>query len=175
MFKTVVEKEARWKNSMSQAELEHVTSTRVHAGFGVPSTAARGTLDGDVPSVSIRKTHGLGDTLSSVSNVAQGFGTPALSQTVSMVCCASSGWTALEGRTARNRRSRVCFEFDSAELEREEVRTMSTSSPNAFDDGSANLTATLCSTQAFSEHLAFVGVLRHNVIMPHSDHKPVLV
>ena len=55
MFKTVVEKEARWKNSMSQAELEQVTSTRVHAGFGVPSTAARGTLDGDVPSVEHQK------------------------------------------------------------------------------------------------------------------------
>ena len=33
-------------NSMSQAEVEEVTSTRVHAGFGVPGSAARDTLDG---------------------------------------------------------------------------------------------------------------------------------
>ena len=52
---------------------------------------------------------------------------------------------------------------------------MSTSSLNAFDDGSESLTATLCSTKAFSEHLAFVEVLRHNVMMPHSDQEPVSV
>ena len=38
-------------NSMSEAEVEEVTSTRVHAGFGVPGPAARDTLDGDEPSV----------------------------------------------------------------------------------------------------------------------------
>ena len=41
-------------NSMSPAEVERVTLTRVHAGFGVPGPAARDTLDGDVPSVRIR-------------------------------------------------------------------------------------------------------------------------
>ena len=34
-------------NSMSQAEVERATSSRVHAGFGVPGFAARDTLDGD--------------------------------------------------------------------------------------------------------------------------------
>ena len=43
------------------------------------------------------------------------------------------------------------IEFDSAELEREEDRTLSTSSLNAFDDGSESSTATLCSTKALSE------------------------
>ena len=57
---------------------------------------------------------------------------------------------------------------------------MSTSSLNAFDDGSESLTAILCSTKAFSEYLAettlaFVEVLGHNVVMLHSDQEPVLV
>ena len=72
------------------------------------------------------------------------------------------------------------IEFDSAEFEREEDRTVSTSSLNAFDDGSESLTATLCSTKAFSEYLAettlaFVEVLGHNEVMLHSGQEPVLV
>ena len=72
------------------------------------------------------------------------------------------------------------IEFDSAELEREEDQTLSTSSLNAFDDGSESSTATWCSTKAFSEYLtettlAFVEVLGHNVVMLHSDQEPVLV
>ena len=46
------EKSALELNLMSQAEVERATSTRVHAGFGIP--AARDTLDGDEPSVPIR-------------------------------------------------------------------------------------------------------------------------
>ena len=45
------------------------------------------------------------------------------------------------------------IEFESAELGREEDRTLSTSSLNVCDDGSESLTATLCSTKDFSEHL----------------------
>ena len=41
-------------NSMSQAEVERATATRVQAGFGVSDLAARDTLDGDEPSVRIR-------------------------------------------------------------------------------------------------------------------------
>ena len=72
------------------------------------------------------------------------------------------------------------IEFESAELEREEDRTLSTSSFNVCDDGSESLTATPCSTKAFSEHLtettlAFDEVLGHNVGMLHSDQEPVLV
>ena len=66
-------------------------------------------------------------------------------------------------------------EFDFAELEREEDQTLSTSSLNAFDDGSASSTATLCCTKAFSEQLAIVEVLRHNVVMLHSDQEPLPV
>ena len=66
-------------------------------------------------------------------------------------------------------------EFDSAELEREEDQTLTTSSLNAFDDGSESSTATLFSTKAFIEQLAFVEVLGHNVMMLHSDQEPVLV
>ena len=70
------------------------------------------------------------------------------------------------------------IEFDSAELDREEDPTLSTSSLNAFDDESS--LATLCSTKALSEDsaettLAFVEVLRHNMVMFYSDQEPVLV
>ena len=89
-------------------------------------------------------SHGPRDTSSSGEKVAQNFGTRALSQMV------------------------------SAELEREEDQTLSTSSLNAFDDGSESSTATLCFTKTFGEQLAFVEVLGHNVML-HSDQKPVLV
>ena len=56
-------------------------------------------------------------------------------------------------------------EFDFAELEREENRTLSTSSLFASDYESESSTATLFSTKAFSEQLAFVEVHRHNVDM----------
>ena len=72
------------------------------------------------------------------------------------------------------------IEFDSAELEREEDQTLLKYSLNAFDDESESSTATLCSTKALSAHsaettLAFEEVLRHNVVMLHSDQGPVLV
>ena len=72
------------------------------------------------------------------------------------------------------------IEFDRAELEREEDQTLSTSSLNAFDDGSESSTATLCFTKAFSEYLtkttvAFVEVLGHNAMVLHSDQEPMLV
>ena len=73
--------------SMSQAEVERATSSRMHAGFGVPGSAARDMLDGDELPVRIGIPHGPSDTLSCRENVAQGFGTRALSQMVSMVCC----------------------------------------------------------------------------------------
>ena len=50
--------------SMSQAEIERATSTRVHARFGVPGSAAKDTLDGDEPSVRIQNSHKAGDTFS---------------------------------------------------------------------------------------------------------------
>ena len=46
-------------NSMSQAEVERPTSTRVHARFGVPNPAARDTLDGAELSVRVRILTGL--------------------------------------------------------------------------------------------------------------------
>ena len=39
-------------NSMSSAEVERATSTRVHAGFGVPDPPTRDTMDGDESSSS---------------------------------------------------------------------------------------------------------------------------
>ena len=41
-------------HSMSPAGVERTTFTRVHVGFGVPDSAARGTLDGDESSVRTR-------------------------------------------------------------------------------------------------------------------------
>ena len=70
------------------------------------------------------------------------------------------------------------IEFDSAELEREEDQTLSTSSLNASGDGSESSTATLCSTKAFSKYLtettlAFVEVLGRNAMMLHSGQELV--
>ena len=46
-------------NSMPPAEVEPVTSSRMHAGFGVLDPAARDMLDGNEPSVRIRILTGL--------------------------------------------------------------------------------------------------------------------
>ena len=151
---------------MSPAEVERVTSTRVHAGFGVPDPAARDTLDGDEPSVRMR--------------IHTGPVIPSAEEKP----CATSGhapyrrwcrWCAAaraadephlrEQPETDEAASRI--QFDSAELKQEEDRTLSTSSLNMFDDGSESSTATLCSTKAFSEHLAFVEVHGHNVVMLH--------
>ena len=74
---------------MSPAEVEQATSTRVHAGFGVPGPAARDTLDGDVPSVRIRIPTGP-VTPSAVEKTLHKASGHALSQMVSMVCCSAS-------------------------------------------------------------------------------------
>ena len=72
------------------------------------------------------------------------------------------------------------IEFDFADLGREEDPVLPIPSLNAVDVGSESLSATLCPTKAFSEHLvetilAFVEALGHNVVMLHSDQEPVLV
>ena len=72
------------------------------------------------------------------------------------------------------------IEFDFADLGREEDQVLPIRSLNAVDVGSESLSATLCPTKAFSEHLvetilAFVKTLGHNVVMLHSDQEPVLV
>ena len=159
-------------NSMSQAEVERATSTSVQAGFGVLDSAARDTLDGDGPSVRIRIP--TGPVTPSAEENASGH---ALYRRWCRWCAAAR--TADEPHLRKQQpetdeaASRV--EFDSAELEREEDQTLSTSSLNAFDDGSESSTATLCSTKEFSEQLTFVEVLGHNVVMLHSDQEPVLV
>ena len=94
-------------NSMSQAEVERSTSSRVHAGFGVSGPQTRDTLDGDDVSAH-QNSHGPGDTFSCRDKVAQNFGTRALSQLVSMVCrSANSGCTAFEETTARTSERRI--------------------------------------------------------------------
>ena len=72
------------------------------------------------------------------------------------------------------------IDFDFAELEREEDQALPIPSLNAVDVGSESLSATLCPTKAFREYLAettlaFVEVLRHNVVMLHPNQEPVLV
>ena len=71
------------------------------------------------------------------------------------------------------------IEFDFADLGREEDQVLPIPYPDAVDVGSESLTATLCSTKAFSEYLvetilAFVEALVHNVVMLHSDQELVL-
>ena len=65
-----------------------------------------------------------------------------------------------------------------ADLGREEDQVLPIHSLNAVDVGSEILSATLCPTKAFREYLvilAFVEARGHNVVMLHSDQKPVLV
>ena len=69
------------------------------------------------------------------------------------------------------------YEFDSADLGREEDQVLPIPSLNAVDVGSESLSATLCPAKAFSEYLvgtilAFVEALGHNVVMLHSDQEP---
>ena len=139
------------------------------------SLTARDTLDGDEPSVRIRIPTGR-VTPPAVERKLHKTSGHALYRSWCRWCAAAG--TADEPHREQQPEtdeavSRV--ELDSAELEQEEDQTLSTSSLNAFDDGSESSTATLCSTKAFSEHLAFVEVLGHNVMMLHSDQEPVLV
>ena len=162
-------------DSMSQAEVERATSTRVHAGFGVPGPAARDTLDGDEPSVRIRIP--TGPVIPSAEEKPCATSGHAPYRRWSRWCATARAADEPHLREQQPETDEVVsrIEFDSAELEREEDRTLSASSLNAFDDESESSTATLCSTKAFSEHLAFVRVLRHNVMMLHSDQEPVPV
>ena len=157
---------------MSQAEVEEVTSTRVHAGFGVPGPAARDTLDGDEPSVRIRISDPqlTRETLHKTSGHA-----PYRRWCRWCAAARAADEPHLREQQPETDEAVSRIEFDSAELEREEDQTLSTSSLNAFDDESESSTATLCSMKAFSEQLAFVEVLGHNVVMLHSDQEPVLV
>ena len=133
-------------NSMSQAEVERATSTSVHAGFGNLGPATRDTLDEDESSVRIRIPT-----------------CPVTPPAVERKLHKTSGhalhrrwcrWFAA-ARTAdepflREQQPETVeavsrIEFDSAELEREEDQTLSTSSLNQFDDESESSTATLYS------------------------------
>ena len=116
---------------MSPAEVEQVTLTRVHAGFGVPGPAARDTLDGEEPSVRIRIPTGLVTPLAVERTLHKASGHAPYRR-----WCR---WCAAARAADDEAVSRI--EFDSAELEREEDRTLSTSSLNAFDDGSESSTA----------------------------------
>ena len=160
-------------DSMSQAEVERATSARVHAGFGVPDSAARDTLDGDEPPVRIRIPTGPVTPSAEEKKLHNASGHALLRRRCRWRAAARTAdephWRKQQPETDEAA-SRV--EFDFAELEREEDQTSSTSFLNAFDDGSESSTATLCSTKAFSEYLtettvAFVEVLGHTVVMLH--------
>ena len=148
---------------MSQAEVERATSSRVHAGFGVPGPAARDTLDGDEPSVHI--------------GIPTGPVTPSAEEKP----CASSErapyrrwcrWCAAV-RTAEEPhlreqlpeqtkpRQELCLTLQSSSKRRIE-RCQRLPSTRSMTDQRAP-PATLCFTKAFSELLAFVEVLGHNV------------
>ena len=168
-------------NSMSQAEVERATSSRAHAGFGVLDPAARDTLDGDELSVRIRISSGPVTPSAEEKKLHNASG-HALYRRRCRWCTA--GRTAdephLREQQPETDEAASRTEFDSAEFEREEDQTLSTSSLNAFDDGAESSTATLCFTKAFSEYLAettlaFVEVLGHNAMVLHSDQEPVMV
>ena len=165
-------------NSMSQAEVERATSIRVHAGFGVPDSEERCTLDGVEPSVRIRIPTGPVTPSAEEKKLHNASG-HALYRRWCRWCAAAR--TADEPHLRKQQpetdeaASRV--EFDSAELAR--ARGGSNVDKHflsmRFDDGSESSTATLCSTKEFSEQLAFVEVLAHTLLMLHSDQEPMFV
>ena len=167
--------------SMSQAEIKRATSTSVRAGFGVPDPAARDTLDGDEPSVSIRISAGLVTPSAEEKNLHNASGHAPYHRWCRWCAAArAADEPHLRKHQPETDEAVSIIEPDLAELEREEDQTFSTSSLNAFDDGSESSTATLCFTKAFSVYLvettlAFVDVLGHNAMVLHSDQEPVLV
>ena len=142
-------------NSMSPAEVEQVTLTRVHAGFGVPVPAARDTLDGEQPSVRIRFPTGLSCREERCTRLRDT--RPIADGVDGVLQRRAADEPHLREQQPETDEAVSRIEFDSAELEREEDRTLSTSTLNAFDDGSESSTATLCSTKVFSEYLAQCG------------------
>ena len=167
--KTVVENEKRARTQLDvTSRVERAPSTSVQAGFGVPGSSAKHTLDGDEPSVHIRIPTGP-VTPSAVERKLHKTSGHALHRRCCRWCAAVRTADAphLREHQAVTDEAASRIDFDPAELERED-QTLSTSSLNTFDDGSESSTATLCSTNALSEHLAettlaFVEVLRHNV------------
>ena len=176
-FKTVVEKEKRAGTQFDVTSRGRTSNADKRAGLiRSPWPCDERRVRRTKTVSAYQNSHGPGDTLSCSENVAQNFGT----RPKRGWCRWRAGARVADEPHLREQQpetdeavSRV--EFDSAKLEREEDRTLSTSSLNAFDDGSESSTATLCFTKAFSEQLAFVKVLRHNVMMLHSDQEPVLV
>ena len=169
-------------NSMSPTEVEQATSTRLHAGFGVPSPAARDTLDGDEePSVRISIPTGP-LTPSAVERTLHKASGHALYRRWCRWCAPAKAADKPHLREQQPETDEAVprMEFDSEDLEREDDRTLSTSSLNAFDVGSESLSARLCSRKVFSEYLAettlaFVEILGFNTVTLHSDQEPLLV
>ena len=131
---------------------ERATSTRVHAGFGVPGPAARDTLDGEKRSVRLGIPMGpvIPSAVERKLHKTSGY---APNRRWCRWCAASRAADEPQPETDE---AVLRIEFDSAELEREEDQTLSTSSLDASGDGPESSTAILCSTKTFSEHLAFV-------------------
>ena len=157
---------------MSQAEVERATSTRVHAGLGIPGPVARDMLDGDEPSVRIRIPTGPVTPSAEEKKLHNASGHAPYRRWCrwcAAVRTADEPHMREQQPVTDEAASRIEFVF--AELEREEDQTLPTSSLNAFDVGSESSTATLCFTKAFSEQVALVEVLGHNVMMLRSDHE----
>ena len=157
-------------NSISLAGAEQVTLTRVHAGFGVSGPATRDTLDGEEPSMCIRSPRGPMTPSAVERTLHKAWGHTLYRRWCRWCAARAADEPLLREQQPETYEAVSRIEFDSAELEREDDRTLSTSSLNVCDDGSESLTATRCSTKAFIEHLtettlAFVEVLGHNVGM----------
>ena len=120
-------------NSMSQAEVERATSTRVQAGFGVSDPATRDTLDGDEPSVRIRIPTGP-VTPSAEEKTLHKISGHAPYRRWCRWCAAvrTADEPHLREQQPETDEAMSRIEFDSGEFEGEEDQTLSTSSLNAF-------------------------------------------
>ena len=169
-------------NPMTAAEVEQAALAREHAAFGTPGPAAGATLNGDgeptvrikvptrpaTPSVEERALH-----------EASGH-VPYRSWCQWCIAARAADKPHLRGQQPETDEAVPRYEFDFADLGREEDQVLPIPSLNAVDVGSESLSATLCPAKAFSEYLvgtilAFVEALGHNVVMLYSDQEPVLV
>ena len=169
-------------NPMTAAEVEQAALAREHAAFGTPGPAAGATLDGDgEPVVRIQVPTGPATLSVEERALHEASGhVPYRSWCQWCIAARAADKPHLREQQPDTDEAVPRIEFDFADLGREEDQVLPIPSLNAVDVGSESLSATLCPTKAFSEHLvetilAFVEALGHYVVMLHSDQEPVLV
>ena len=165
---------------MTAAEVEQAALAREHAAFGTPGPASGATLDGDgEATVRIRVPTGPATPSAEERALHEASGhVPYRSWCQWCIAARGADKPHLRAQQPDTDEAVPSIEFDFADHGPEEDQVLTIPSLNAIDVGFESLSATLCTTKAFSENLvettlAFVEALGHNVVMLHSDQEPV--